>query len=196
MQTFEIALLLFLVVDPFGNLPLVLALLRKLDDRQYRRVVLRETVLACGVLFAAAFSGAALLRALDIERPVLQVAGGVILFLIAIKMIFGRATEIFNDTYSDDPLLVPIAVPTIAGPAALATVMVLGSQHNVPMVTLAIALIAVMALTLATALAGRPIARRVGERGLNATEKFMALLLCLVSVNMIMVGTREFFTGQ
>lgn len=197
MQTFEIALLLFLVVDPFGNLPLVLALLRGLDDRRYRQVVLRETALAFAVLFAGALFGAALLRALAIEQPALQVAGGVILFLISLKMVFGRATEIFSDSdrYGNDPLLVPIAVPTIAGPAALTTVMVLQGQQHVPLALLSAAMMLVFVLTLATLMAGRPIAHRMGERGLNAAEKFMGLLLNLVSVNMIMVGTRAFFTG-
>jgi multiple antibiotic resistance protein len=190
---YETALLLFLVVDPFGNLPLVLAVLRRLEDRHYRRIVLRETVLAFLVLLLCAWSGGALLVALGVEQSVLKVAGGVILFLISLKMVFGRTEEIIDERFQDDPFLVPIAVPTIAGPAALTTVIVLTTQQAVPFGQVAAALALVFVLNLATFLTGRQLARVLGQRGLNAAERFMGLLLNLVAVNMMMTGAKAFF---
>jgi multiple antibiotic resistance protein len=195
MSLAEITLLVFLVTDPFGNLPVILTVLRGADDRQYRRIVLRETVLAFAVLLAFAAGGTRILGALNVAQPVLSVAGGVILFLISLKMIFGRTDEMFDERSRDDPFLVPIAVPAIAGPAALTTVIVLTTQQGVALGTAAVALAIVFLLMLATLLPGRWLADRLGSRGLNALERFMGLLLNLVAVNMIMVGAKAFFAA-
>jgi multiple antibiotic resistance protein len=193
MSLAEITLLVFLVTDPFGNLPMILTVLRQAEDRQYRRIVLRETILAFLVLLLFAAGGTRILGALNVAQPVLSVAGGVILFLISLKMIFGRTDEIFDERSRDDPFLVPIAVPAIAGPAALTTVIVLTTQRGVALGEAALALGIVFLLMLATLLPGRWLADRLGNRGLNALERFMGLLLNLVAVNMIMVGAKAFF---
>lgn len=195
MTLIEIFLLLFLVVDPFGNLPIVLAVLRKHSNRDYCRAISREMLLAFGFLLVFALSGDRILGYLNIEQSSLAVAGGVILFLISLKMIFKSASEIFESHYNDDPLLVPIAVPSIAGPSAITTVIILRTEQEVPLVLLLGALVMVTLLTWVIFLIGRSVSTWLGPRGLNAMEKLMGLLLNLVAVNMMMSGLREFLAA-
>ena len=192
MSLEEVSLLLFLVIDPFGNLPFVLAVLRRLPFRRYARAIVREMVFALGILILFALFGEKIMDYLNIERASLSIAGGIILFLISLKMIFSSTSEIFDEHYSDDPLLVPIAMPAIAGPAALTTVAVLTTRQGVPVGRVIEALILVCLATLCIFLVGRQISALLGPRGINAMEKLMGLLLNLVAVNMIMRGTREF----
>ncbi|MDD3651614.1 MarC family protein [Immundisolibacter sp.] len=192
MSIAELLLLLVLVTDPFGNLPLVLSALGRLDAAAYRRAVLRESLFAFAVLLLLGWGGAGLLRIFGISEPALHIGGGVILFLLSLRMIYGGAQGAFHDGYSDDPMLVPIAVPAIAGPAAIATVILLRTQQQVPLGRLALALLGALLVTLATFLPGRRIAQWLGPRGLNALEKLTGLLLNLIAVNMMLEGVRRF----
>ncbi len=195
MNLVEITLLLFLVIDPFGNLPFVIAVLSRLDARAYLRAVLRELGLAFLVLLAFALFGGAILHYLNIEPWSLSIAGGIILFLISLKMIFRSAREIFADGYSDNPILVPIAVPSIAGPSTITALIVLRTKEQLPLETVLAALVIVFLLACLVFLPGRLLSRALGERGLAALEKFMGLLLNLVAVSMIMRGIRDFVAG-
>lgn len=188
----ESALLLFLVIDPFGNLPFVLAIVGHLAAREYRRTIIRETLLALAVLLVFAFAGEAVLSYLNIEHGSLMVAGGVILFLISLKMIFYSAKEVFAGDYSTNAWFFPIAVPCLAGPSAITTVMILRSQQQTSLLELVAGLIVVVFATCLVFLAGRRLSDWLGERGIRAVEKLMGLLLNLVSVNMILVGVRHF----
>ncbi len=184
----EFILLLFLVIDPFGNLPFVLAMLRGLPGPVYRRAILREVSLAFGILMLFASVGDLLFGYLHIDQSSLQISGGIILFLISLKMIFQSSSAIFTDDYATNPVLVPIAVPSIAGPATITTVMILHSQQRASLLDIFVALAVVLTSTLLILLAGRRLKRLLGERGILALEKFMGLLLNLVAVNMIMQG--------
>lgn len=188
----ESALLLFLVIDPFGNLPFVLAVLGDTPGPRYWRIVVREILLAFLILVAFALAGDDILGYLGIERPALTVAGGVILFLISLKMVFRSSAEIFDENYRLDPFLVPIAVPSLAGPSAITAVMILRTQQHVEFPTLLGALTLVLLFTCAVLLAGRLIRDHLGIRGIRAMEKFMGMLLNLVSVNMILTGVRDY----
>jgi multiple antibiotic resistance protein len=188
----ESALLLFLVIDPFGNLPFVLAVLSGSDKAHYRRVILRETVLALLVLILFALAGEALLGYLSIERASLMVAGGVILFLISVKMIFQSAKDVFAGDYSHDSFLFPIAIPCLAGPSAITTVMILRSQQQTELFGLLLALFAVLLATFVIFLLAHKLNDWLGEKGIRAVEKLMGLLLNLVAVNMMMIGIRDF----
>ncbi len=196
MGLIEMTLLLLLVVDPFGNLPFVLAILRNLSMSRFRRAVIREVLLAFLVLLVFALSGDRLLRYLNVEQASLSVAGGIILFLIAIHMIFRSAEEIFHDHYADDPFLVPIAVPSIAGPSAVTLVILLRTREQVDPVELVVALALVLAVTAGVLLWGRSLSRVLGRRGLLALEKFMGMLLSLVSVDMILRGIVAYLAGR
>lgn len=188
----ESALLLFLVIDPFGNLPFVMAVLSGSEKAHYRRVILRETVLALLVLIIFALAGEALLGYLSIERASLMVAGGVILFLISVKMIFQSAKDVFAGDYSHDSFLFPIAIPCLAGPSAITTVMILRSQQQTELFGLFLALFAVLLATFFIFLLAHKLNDWLGEKGIRAVEKLMGLLLNLVAVNMMMIGIRDF----
>ena len=188
----ESALLLFLVIDPFGNLPFVLAVLSGSDKAHYRRVILRETVLALLVLILFALAEEALLGYLSIEHASLMVAGGVILFLISVKMIFQSAKDVFAGDYSHDSFLFPIAIPCLAGPSAITTVMILRSQQQTELFGLLLALFAVLLATFVIFLLAHKLNDWLGEKGIRAVEKLMGLLLNLVAVNMMMIGIRDF----
>lgn len=192
MSLSEIAFLLFLVVDPFGNLPFVLAILAGLSTKAYVLAVTREVLLAFAVLVVFALFGDRILEFLNISQFALNIAGGVILFLISLKMIFQTSSAIFGGQYKDNPFLVPIAVPSIAGPSAMTTVIVLRTREQIPLDAMLGALLLVSLLTLGTLLLGRVLSAYLGLRGINALEKFMGLLLNLIAVNMIMNGVRDF----
>lgn len=183
----ENTLLLFLVIDPFGNLPFVLAVTGESAAAQYRRIILRETLLAWLILAVFVLAGEQILGYLEIEPASLMVAGGVILFLISLKMIFQSAAEIFDSNYRDNPLLFPIAIPSLAGPSAITTVMILRSQQQVGTEQLLLALLLVLLVTCIIFLLGR--------RGIRAAEKLMGLLLNLVAVNMLLLGVRDFLAN-
>ena len=123
------AILLILVIDPFGNVPLVVSALQATPPARRRWIVLRECVIAYAVLLAFLFGGRAFLMLMHVSETSLSIAGGVILFLIALRMVFSHPEGIFGDTSGSEPLLVPLAIPAIAGPSALATVMLMASRE-------------------------------------------------------------------
>ncbi len=191
----ESALLLFLVIDPFGNLPFVLSITDDTTTSNYRRIILRETSLATMILALFALAGEQLLDYLDIELSTLSVAGGIILFLISLKMIFRTAAEIFDDSYREDPMFVPIAVPSLAGPSSVTVVMILQFNDQPGLGILLLSLCVVMVITAIVFLLGRRIRDYLGHRGLRALEKLAGLLLNLVAVNMILVGLKDFLAA-
>lgn len=193
MSFLEILILLFLVIDPFGNLPLVITLLRDLDDRTFQKTLLRETAIALVILVVFLFAGGQVLRFLSISQPSLKVAGGVILFLISIKMIFRGSAEIFEGSKDSGPVIVPIAVPSIAGPATITTLMILRTHAGVSITHVLVSLGLVVSLQLMLFLIGRKLTRLLGRDGIKALEKLTGLLLNLIAVNMILSGLGEHF---
>ncbi len=187
---------LVLVMDPFGNLPFVVAVLGRLSGRRYARAVVREGAIAMAVLFGFALAGGPMLAWFGIAPAALHVAGGVVLFLIALKMIFGRAAEIVreDEALGDDPVLFPIATPAIAGPSAAATVLFFTSRQGLELGVLLGAIAAACAFTMLVLLAGRPLAAALGARGLAALEKLAGMILSVVAVNMVLQGLAAYWT--
>ena len=123
------SILLLLVIDPFGNVPLVVATMQAVPRERRVVVVLRECLIAYALLLAFLFGGHAFLALMRLSETSLSIAGGVILFLIALRMVFSRPTEgVFGDAPGGEPLIVPLAIPAIAGPSAMATVMLMASR--------------------------------------------------------------------
>ena len=185
--------ILLLVADPLGNMPLFLSLLRNVEPRRRIVVIVRECLIAFVVLLAFAFFGSTLFGLLGISYRSLNIAGGVILFLIAIKMIFRDPDEaIFGDAPSGEPFIVPLAIPSIAGPAAIATMMLLVSRAPERMVEWIGALILALLAMLVTLLFADRIARLLGERGLLAFERLTGLILTAIAVEMSLRGIEDF----
>jgi MarC family membrane protein len=188
-------ILLLLVIDPFGNVPLANAMLQGVPTPRRRRVILRECLIAYALLALFMVFGRELLGVMRLTPAALSIAGGVILFMIAIRMVFGNSESAFGAQPAGEPFIVPLAVPLIAGPSALATVMLLATRDPGKIGLLAIALTAVMALTAVTLAFGEAMQRRLGERGMKALERLTGLILTAIAVEMLLGGIREFVHG-
>lgn len=191
-ELFSATILLVLVIDPFGNVPLVTAALRNVPPERRARIVLRECAAAYVILLAFMLGGQTFLAWLHLSEQSLTIAGGIILFLIAIRMVFPRAEGVFGDIPGGEPFLVPLAVPMIAGPSALATVMLMASRNPERIVSWIVALTVAMATSaLILALSDR-LQRRLGERAVIALERLMGLVLTALAVEMLLAGIRSF----
>jgi len=184
--------ILLLVMDPIGNIPLFVSLLRQVEPARRTRVILRECAIAFAVLLVFVFFGAAILGVLGLSDPSLTIAGGVILFLIALRMIFRRPEGIFGDTVSGEPFIVPLAIPSIAGPAAIATVMLLASRAPQRLLEWCVAVSVAMLVTAALLVSANRLARLAGEQGLLAFERLMGLILTAIAVEMLLRGIETF----
>ena len=191
MSIFSAALLLFLVIDPFGNIPFFLSVLKHIEYRRQRRIIIREMVIALAVLVFFLFTGRYLLLLLDISAPALSMAGGIILFLIALKMIFSDTEEIFGKSPEGEPLIVPLAIPFIAGPSALATVLLLMAREPSRWLEWLIALIAAWFLAACILSLSSEISRMLGHRVLIAIERLMGMLLTTIAVELFIKGIKE-----
>ena len=184
-------ILLILVIDPFGNVPLVAAALAATPAARRARVILRECLIAYAVLLAFMFGGHAFLTLMHISETSLSIAGGVILFLIALRMIFAHPEGVFGDVPGSDPFIVPLAIPAIAGPSALATVMLLASREPEHLGAWAAALTGAMIVTTLTLVGADRLQRLLGERVMRAVERLMGLVLTAVAVEMLLTGIRD-----
>jgi len=184
--------ILLLVVDPVGNVPLFVSLLRTVEPARRARVIVRECAIAYAVLLLFVFFGRPILGLLGLSDPSLTIAGGVILFLIASRMIFRRPEGVFGDTIEGEPFIVPLAIPSIAGPTAIATVVLLVSRAPHRLLEWTAAVTVAMLATLAFLLFAERAAKMVGERGLLAFERLMGLILTAIAVEMLLNGIETF----
>lgn len=194
MTVISAALLLFLVLDPFGNIPFFLAALKQVEPARQTWVMIRELLIALLALILFLFLGQYLLRLLNISEPALTVAGGIILFLIALKMIFppqagGQAEEL-----QGEPFVVPLAIPYVAGPSAFASVMFIMNREPQRWPEWLAALGIAWVLTSAILFLASQLRRFLGRRGLIATERLMGMVLVTIAVQMLMSGFRQFWT--
>ena len=187
--------ILLLVMDPIGNIPLFVSLLRQVEAARRTRVILRECAIAFVVLLVFVFFGAAILGVLGLSDPSLTIAGGVILFLIALRMIFRRPEGVFGDTVSGEPFIVPLAIPSIAGPAAIATVMLLVSRAPQRLLEWCVAVSVATLVTAALLVSADRLAKLAGEQGLLAFERLMGLILTAIAVEMLLRGIETFVRG-
>lgn len=189
------ALLLFLIMDPLGNIPMFLSTLRDVEPRRRTRIVLRELLIALAVLLVFLFLGRHLLDLMHISEPALTVAGGIVLFLIALKMVFpsGKAHA---EEPQGEPFIVPLAIPFVAGPSALAAVLLLGSGDPSAWPSWVGAVLLAWACAGAILLAGSRLARVLGERGLVAMERLMGMILVALSVEMFLSGVSAYLEAQ
>ncbi|HEY2816360.1 MAG TPA: MarC family protein [Casimicrobiaceae bacterium] len=191
-DVFSAAVLLFLVIDPFGNVPIVIAALANVPATRRMRVVLRECLIAYVVLLAFMLGGRMFLQWLQLSEVSLAIAGGIILFLIALRMVFRHPEGVFGDRPGAEPFIVPLAVPSIAGPSALATVMLLASRDPTRLPAWIAALTAAMLVASAVMLGAHRLQRALGERGMIAVERLMGLVLTAIAVQMLLDGVRTF----
>lgn len=185
--------LLLLVLDPFGSLPIFISAMRHVAPQRRARVALRETTIAFVLLLGFMFAGQGFLTLMRLSERSLEVAGGVILLIISIRMIFGGGGQIYDSDSAREPFVFPLAVPLLAGPSAMATVLLLASRqperlwHWVGALSLALALSGLVLLS------AERIRRALGDPVVAAIEKLMGLVLTAVAVEMILAGLKRYF---
>jgi multiple antibiotic resistance protein len=193
MTIISAVILLFLVIDPIGNIPCYLSVLKGVDPARRRAVVIRELLIALVILIMFMFTGKYILKLLQISQSSLGIAGGIVLFLIAIKMIFSGSTEIFANSTDGEPLVVPLAVPFVAGPSAITTVILMMAKDSSLWGEWLVSLVIAWFLSGLILLFSEKIGQLLGNRVLIATERLMGMLLTVVSVEMLVTGIRQSF---
>ena len=184
--------ILLLVADPLGNILVFVALLQNVEPARRVRVIVRECAIAFAVLLVFMLFGRGILAVLGLSDRSLNIAGGVILFLIALRMVFRDDEISFGGLPAGEPFIVPLAIPSIAGPAAIASVILLVSRAPQRMLEWSIAIALAMSVSLVLLLFAERIARLVGARGLYAFERLMGLILTAVAVEMLLRGIEAF----
>lgn len=185
---------LALVMDGFGNVPLFIAALKKVAPERRKTVLIRELSIALLIMVGFLFAGKWFLQAFGIHDYSLSIAGGIILFMISIPLVFSTEGEPKNDPKEDEPFIVPLAIPLVAGPAALSMVMILSAQQSNKWITLAAVLMASL-INSVILMSSFPLSNLLGKRGLTAIERLTGMILVLMSVDMVMGGI-ETFVGR
>lgn len=187
-------ILLILITDPVGNIPIFANALKHIEPQRRPWVILREVLIAFALLLIFMFVGDSFLRVMNLSELALQIGGGVILFLIALRMIF-PPPKTDADEMPGEPLIVPLAIPAIAGPSALATVLLLVSQAPQRRIEWIAALCVTMLVSAVVLVLAERIQRIAGERFVVALERLMGLVLVAVSIEMLLRGIKT-FAGQ
>ncbi len=172
---------LFLVMNAIGNIPLFVGLLARYDLKRQREIILRELSIALFILLLFNFFGDDILELLGISQPIIGIAGGILLFIIALSMIFPR--ERSEEISLRDPLIVPFAMPIIAGPGSITTVMIF-ADHIQNHWLMSLIIICAWIPSLLLLLAASNIKYLLGEKGLTACERLGGMLICLFAVQM------------
>ena len=182
---------LALVMDGFGNIPLFIAALKKVAPERRKTVLLRELGIALLIMVAFLFLGKWFLQAFGIHEYSLSIAGGIILFIISVKLVFGGDEEPKNDPKEDEPFVVPLAIPLVAGPAALSMVMITAAQQSNKFITLGAVVVASL-INSVILMMSFPLSNLLGKRGLIAIERLTGMILIIMSEDMVMGGISVF----
>ena len=194
---------MFVVIDPIGLAPLFVALTQGMTDQARRSIALRATATGMIILLAFAGFGEALLGFVGISMPAFRVAGGILLFLTALEMLFEKRTQRresqseTEDEVRDDPSVFPLAIPLISGPGAIASVILLMGQR--PGVEGAVMVLgatgSVLLIVLGLFLVSGPIERALGKTGITVVTRLLGMLLAALSVQFVLDGLSAFGFG-
>ena len=188
--------LLTLVMDPLGNIIMFLTALKEVPAERKRAVLARELLIALGIMLFFLLFGKYILSFLSIDPTALSVAGGIVLFVIALQMIFPPEHSYLSDSPEGEPFIVPLAIPLVAGPSTLTTILLFSLQQPGKLglwVTVVVSAWVINAVILGGLAEG--LSRLLGKRGLLAMEKLMGMILTTISVQMMMTGLKQFLAG-
>ncbi|MCY9873678.1 YhgN family NAAT transporter [Vibrio barjaei] len=192
MDIFSAATMLFLIMDPLGNLPIILSILKHLDPKRRRKVLVRELCFALLILMLFLFAGQSILTFLHVKPETLSISGGIILFIIAIRMIFPQVGSVAGLAAGDEPFIVPMAIPMIAGPSVIASILLLSTQNPDSLTELSFAVLIAWGATFFILMFYSFFHKLLGERGLKAVERLMGLLLVMISTQMFLDGIKSY----
>ena len=192
MDIFAAATLLFLVMDPLGNIPLFLSVLKQVPEERRRLILRRELLIAYLVLLIFLVLGPHILNFLQVSQEAIRIGGGIVLFLIAIKMVFPKEGGILGKTPDGEPFILPLATPLMAGPSSLAMIMLMRKSAEGQWLDMWLAVTAAWLVSALILLASRRLYVLLGERGLIAIERLMGMVLIIMAVQMLLEGTAEY----
>src|SRR3990167_6209518 len=187
MTLYTAAITLILVMDPLGNIPVFLSILKNYDYKKQRRIMVRETIIAFFVLLFFLFFGKYVMSGLDLSTSALSIAGAIVLFLIALRMIF-PSHDIESSDLDEEPFIVPLAIPLIAGPSSMAIVMLWITRSPDQQTLLFSAVSIASFIFLVTMLLAHGLMRLLGKRVLIAVERLMGMILTTIAVQMFLTG--------
>ena len=182
------ALLLFLILDPLGNIPVFLSVLKPLPAKRQRIVLARELLIALGVLMGFLWGGKYALEMMHLRQESVQIAGGIVLFLIGIRMIFPRPEGLMGELPGGEPFIVPLAIPLVAGPSGMAAVMLMGSNEPDRLGDWSLALMIAWGATAAILFSATLLYKWLGRSALTAMERLMGMQLVAIWVQMFLDG--------
>jgi len=188
MDFLSIFIMLFLIMDPFGNIPVFLSILDKVKQERRRKVLIRELFLALIVIIGSVLGGKQIIAFLGLNQESISIAGGIILFLIAIRMIYPFQIFDIKSEAETEPFLVPLAVPLIAGPSLMAVLLLFSSNESGILSTLLLASILAWAGTFIILLSSTYLLNILKRRGLIALERLMGMILVALSVQLFLDG--------
>lgn len=193
MTLFSTTIMIILIMNPLGNLPIFLATLKPIDPKRHTIIILRETFIAFIILTVFMFFGEYFLRGVQISDQALGIAGGIILFLIALRMVFPEQRRERSQRINGEPFMVPLAIPMTAGPGAMTTVMLLATQHTNHKFMVFFALVIASLFFGCVILSSRYLSKILGEKGLVALERLSGMMLTAVAVQMFLTGLDGYF---
>ncbi|MFQ3236770.1 MAG: multiple antibiotic resistance protein [Paraglaciecola sp.] len=194
MDTWSVAITLFLIMDPLGNLPVFMSVLKTIEPKRRRFVLIRELLFSLIIMLGFLFSGQAVLDFLSVKQETVSIAGGIILFLIALRMIFPQPGVVTGLPSGEEPFIVPLAIPMIAGPSILAALILLANQDHSRMLDWSLALGGAWFISATILMFSDVLHRLLGERGLIAIERLMGMILIMISIQMFMDGVGQFYS--
>src|SRR5690554_6739940 len=192
MEFGSVVILLFLIMDPIGNVPLYLSVLESVKPERRRYVLVREVVISLVILYCFLFAGQYLLHFFALRSESISIAGGIVLLMIAIRMIFPQRSEWRDNPLEGEPFIVPLAVPFFAGPSILATIMLLTTREPERMAEWSLALFIAWAASAVILLSSNLLYRALKKRGLIAMERLMGMLLVAIAVQMFLDGFKQY----
>ena len=189
MDILSAGLTLLLIMDPLGNIPVFLSVLKKVqNESRKRKILIRELAIALIVLLVFLFVGQYFLEWLNLRQEAVHIAGGIVLFLIALRMIFPTENGVMGDLPEGEPFIVPLAVPLLAGPSTLAMLILLASSQPDRIIDWLIAVLGAWGVTSLIMLSSGKLHKLLGMRGLIAVERLMGMVLVAISVQMLLDG--------
>lgn len=195
MDFLSLVVTLLIVLDPFGNIPMFSSVLSKVPDEARKRILVRELLIALFIMMFFLFFGRPLLEFLHLEASALRLSGGVVLFLIAMGMIFPRKS-MFGDEDMEEPFIVPLAVPLLAGPSVLVLIMLMSVKYEATIGVAAAAIGGAWVANSLVLLSGGWFLAKLGKKGMRAIERLMGMILVMVSVQMLLDGVSAFLKSQ
>jgi multiple antibiotic resistance protein len=193
MSFIAVTVTLFFVMDPLGNIPIFVSVLQRVPPYRRRRTIIREMLIAFVILQLFLFFGRYILQGLHITESALIVSGGLVLFLIALRMIFPREKTSTDIDENEEPFIVPLAVPLITGPSLIATVIFFVSQAPSRILEWFFASTTAWILSFALLLFAEPLVRKLGRRVIKAIERLMGLILISIAIQMLLTGIEKYF---